>query len=188
MTQGIISATGRTVSSNEPGQGALITSAIQTSAAINPGNSGGALVNLEEQVVGIPTLAARLPEQGGAAPGIGFAIPSNTVRNIADQLIESGRVTTSDRATLGITAQTAANQQGQDTGVAIVDVAKGGPAAKAGLQPGDVIIAVDGHATPSLLVLENFISTQKPGTKVKLSVVHNGATHTVTVKLGSLGS
>ena len=188
VTQGIISATGRTVSSNEPGQGALITSAIQTSAAINPGNSGGALVNLEEQVVGIPTLAARLPEQGGAAPGIGFAIPSNTVRNIADQLIESGRVTTSDRATLGITAQTAANQQGQDTGVAIVDVAKGGPAAKAGLHPGDVIIAVDGHATPSLLVLENFISTQQPGTEVKLSVVHNGATHTVTAKLGSLGS
>jgi putative serine protease PepD len=188
VTQGIISATGRTVSSNEPGQGALITSAIQTSAAINPGNSGGALVNLEEQVVGIPTLAARLPDQGGAAPGIGFAIPSNTVRNIADQLIESGRVTTSDRATLGITAQTAANQQGQNTGVAIVDVASGGPAAKAGLQPGDVIIAVDGHATSSLLVLENFISTKKPGTKVKLSVVHNGATRTVTVKLGSLGS
>ena len=135
VTQGIISATGRTVSSNEPGQGALITSAIQTSAAINPGNSGGALVNLEEQVVGIPTLAARLPEQGGAAPGIGFAIPSNTVRNIADQLIESGRVTTSDRATLGITAQTAANQQGQNTGVAIVDVAKGGPAAQAACGP-----------------------------------------------------
>ncbi len=188
VTQGIISATGRTVSSNEPGQGALITSAIQTSAAINPGNSGGALVNLEEQVVGIPTLAARLPEQGGAAPGIGFAIPSNTVRNIAGQLIESGRVTTSDRATLGITAQTAANQQGQDTGVAIVDIVKGGPAAQAGLRPGDVIISVDGHATPSLVVLENFISTQKPGTKVKLAVVRNGATHTVTVKLGSLGS
>jgi putative serine protease PepD len=188
VTQGIISATGRTVSSNEPGKGALITSAIQTSAAINPGNSGGALVNLEEQVVGIPTLAARLPEQGGAAPGIGFAIPSNTVRNIADQLIESGRVTTSDRATLGITAQTAANQQGQDTGVAIVAVAKGGPAAKAGLQPGDVIISIDGNATPSLVVLENFLSTQKPGTKVKLTVVHNGATQTVTVKLGALGS
>jgi putative serine protease PepD len=188
VTQGIISATGRTVSSDEAGQGALITSAIQTSAAINPGNSGGALVDLEEQVVGIPTLAARLPDQGGAAPGIGFAIPSNTVRNIADQLIESGRVTTSDRATLGITAQTAANQQGQDTGVAIVAIAKGGPAAQAGLRPGDIITAVDGNATPSLQVLENFISTQQPGTKVKLTVVHNGATHTVTVKLGSLGS
>ncbi len=176
------------MSSNEPGQGALITSAIQTSAAINPGNSGGALVNLEDQVVGIPTLAARLPEQGGAAPGIGFAIPSNTVRNIANQLIQSGKVTTSDRATLGITAQTAANQQGQDTGVAIVAVAKGGPAAQAGLRPGDIITAADGHATPSLQVLETFISTLKPGTKVKLTVVRKGSTQTFNVKLGSLGS
>lgn len=188
VTQGIISATGRTVSSNEPGLGALITSAIQTSAAINPGNSGGALVNLDDEVVGIPTLAARLPDQGGAAPGIGFAIPSNTVQNIANQLIKTGKVTTSDRGTLGITAQTAANQQGQDTGVAIVDVAKGGPAATAGLRPGDTIVAIDGHATPGLQVLETFISMQKPGTKVKLTVVRKNASIAVTVTLGSLGS
>jgi putative serine protease PepD len=188
VTQGIISATGRTVSSSEPGQGALITSAIQTSAAINPGNSGGALVNLDEQVVGIPTLAARLPDQGGAAPGIGFAIPSNTVRNIASQLIQSGRVTTSDRATLGITAQTAANQQGQDTGVAVIAVAKGGPAAKAGLRPGDIIMSIDGQATPSLQVLESIVSMHKPGTKVKVTVVRKGSTMTFNVKLGSLGS
>jgi len=189
VTQGIISATGRTVSASEPGQGgALITSAIQTSAAINPGNSGGALVNLEDEVVGIPTLAARLPDQGGAAPGIGFAIPSNTVRNIADQLISTGKVTTSDRATLGITAQTAANQKGQDIGVAVVAVANGGPADKAGLRPGDVIVAADGHATTNLQVLESFLATQKPATEVQLTVVRNGATRHVTVKLGSLGS
>ncbi len=95
VTQGIISATGRTVGASEANGGqALITAAIQTSAAINPGNSGGALVNLDDQVVGVPTLAARLPDQGGAAPGIGFAIPSDTVQNIADQLIKSGKVTT----------------------------------------------------------------------------------------------
>jgi putative serine protease PepD len=188
VTQGIISATGRTVSSNEPGGSALITSAIQTSAAINPGNSGGALVNLEEQVVGIPTLAARLPEAGGAAPGIGFAIPSNTVRNIADQLIKNGKVTTSDRATLGISAQTAANQTGDDTGVAIVSVNPGGPAAKAGLGPGNVITEINGRATPDVQDLENQISTLKPGTKVTLTVVRDGKTQQVTATLGTLGS
>jgi putative serine protease PepD len=188
VTQGIVSATGRTVSANEPGGTALITSAIQTSAAINPGNSGGALVNLEDQVIGIPTLAARLPEAGGAAPGIGFAIPSNTVRNIADQLIKTGRVTTSDRSTLGITAQTAANQKGQDIGVAIVSVSPGGPAAKAGLGPGDVITAVNGQSTPAVQDLESQISTLSPGTKVTLTVMRNGSTRTVTATLGSLGS
>jgi putative serine protease PepD len=187
VTQGIVSATGRTVSANEPGGAALITSAIQTSAAINPGNSGGALVNLEDQVIGIPTLAARLPEAGGAAPGIGFAIPSNTVRNIADQIIKSGKVTTSDRSTLGITAQTAANQQGQDTGVAIVGVNPGGPAATAGLRPGDVITAINGQPTPDVQDLETQISTLKPGTKVTLTVVRNGSTSKVTATLGSLG-
>jgi putative serine protease PepD len=188
VTQGIISATGRTVSANESGGTTLITSAIQTSAAINPGNSGGALVDLEDQVIGIPTLAARLPEAGGAAPGIGFAIPSNTVRNIADQLIKSGKVTNSDRATLGITAQTAASQSGQDTGVAIVDVTPGGAAQKAGLKPGDVITAVNGTVTPDVQDLENQISTLKPGTKVTLTVMHNGSTKTVTATLDSLGS
>ena len=114
VTQGIVSATGRTVGSGEPdGSKALITAAIQTSAAINPGNSGGALVTLDDQVIGVPTLAAKLPDEGGAAPGIGFAIPSNTVKNIANQLIKTGKVTNSDRATLGITAQTAASPSGR---------------------------------------------------------------------------
>jgi putative serine protease PepD len=90
VTQGIVSATDRTV--GESGSSTKITNAIQTSAAINPGNSGGALVNLSNQVVGIPTLAARLPDEGGAAPGIGFAIPSNDVRTIATQLIRTSTV------------------------------------------------------------------------------------------------
>jgi S1-C subfamily serine protease len=86
VSQGIVSATGRQASE---GNGVTLKSTIQTSAAINPGNSGGALVNLSQEVVGIPTLAALDPEMGGApAPGIGFAIPSNTVRKVADQLIQ----------------------------------------------------------------------------------------------------
>ena len=109
------------------------------------------------------------------------------MRNIANQLIDTGKVTTSDRATLGITAQTAANQQGQDTGVAVIAVASGGPAAKAGLRPGDIIMSIDGQATPSLQVLESIVSMHKPGTKVEATVLRKGSTRTVSVTLGSLG-
>jgi putative serine protease PepD len=85
VSEGIVSSTGRSV---PEGNGVTLKSALQTSAAINPGNSGGALVNLSDQVIGIPTLAATDPQLGGgAAPGIGFAIPSNTVRQVAGQLI-----------------------------------------------------------------------------------------------------
>jgi putative serine protease PepD len=85
VSEGIVSSTGRSV---PEGNGVTLNSALQTSAAINPGNSGGALVNLSDQVIGIPTLAATDPQLGsGAAPGIGFAIPSNTVQQVANQLI-----------------------------------------------------------------------------------------------------
>src|SRR6476619_2175399 len=111
VTDGIVSAKARTV--NE-GDGVVLPSKIQTSAAINPGNSGGALVNLDGAVIGIPTLAATDPQLGGgAAPGIGFAIPSNTVKRIADQLIRDGKVTDSDRAALGIAATDVVTQSGE---------------------------------------------------------------------------
>ena len=85
FTEGIVSALNR----QEPeGNGVVLPSAIQTSAAINPGNSGGALVDIQGRVIGIPTLAAADPQMGGAAAGIGFAIPSNVVTNIAGQLVE----------------------------------------------------------------------------------------------------
>jgi putative serine protease PepD len=188
VTQGIVSATGRTVSESGEEGPAIIAAAIQTSAAINPGNSGGALVNLQDQVIGIPTLAARLPDSSGAAPGIGFAIPSDTVRNIADQLIKTGKVTTSGRASLGITAQTSANQEGQGTGVAILNVAKGGSADQAGLRSGDVIVGVNGRATPTLAALEADLAVLKPGTQVTLHVRRDGSTRAVTATLGSLTS
>ncbi|MGO8956408.1 MAG: S1C family serine protease [Streptosporangiaceae bacterium] len=188
VTQGIISATGRTVGAPEPGGQALITAAIQTSAAINPGNSGGALVNLESQVVGVPTLAARLPDQGGAAPGIGFAIPSATVQNIADQLIKSGKVTNSDRATLDVTAQTATNQEGKPAGVAVLAVTDGGAASKAGIRAGDVIVGINDLGISSLQELESALTQFKPGDKVTVHYTRNGADRTTTAKLGSLGS
>jgi putative serine protease PepD len=188
VTQGIISATGRTVTDSGAGGPAIITSAIQTSAAINPGNSGGALVTLQDQVIGIPTLAARLPDASGAAPGIGFAIPSDTVRNIANQIIKTGKVTNSGRASLGITAQTSANQQGQGTGVAIIDVTKGGAADNAGLRGGDVIVGMNGESTPTLAALEADLAVMKPGTQVTLRVRRNGSTSNVKATLGALSN
>jgi putative serine protease PepD len=191
VTQGIISATGRTVGSGEPGGGkALITAAIQTSAAINPGNSGGALVNLEDQVIGVPTLAATLPgEGGGLASGIGFAIPSNTVKNIANQLIKTGKVTNSDRATLGITAQTAASENGTPAGVAVLAVDSGGTAAKAGVEAGDTIVGIDDQSVRSLQELESALSTLSPGTNVTIKYTKGTSTvHQGSAKLDSLGS
>src|SRR4051794_31522290 len=104
VTQGIVSSTSRTVAE---GGGIALPSVIQTSAPINPGNSGGALVNTTGAVIGIPTLAATDPQLGNsAAPGIGFAISSNTVRSIAPQLIAHGNVSTSGRASLGVDLRT----------------------------------------------------------------------------------
>jgi len=190
VTQGIISATGRTVGGGEPNGGtALITAAIQTSAAINPGNSGGALVNLQGHVIGIPTLAATLPGQGGVAPGIGFAIPSNTVKNIANQLIKSGKVTKSDRATLGITAQTSASQAGAPAGVAVLAVNNGGTAARAGVRAGDIIVGINDIRVNSVQQLESALAQLQPGTTVKIKYTRGSAAgRTGSAKLDSLGS
>jgi putative serine protease PepD len=190
VTQGIVSATGRTVGGGEPDGGkALITAAIQTSAAINPGNSGGALVNLEDQVIGIPTLAATLPGEGGLAPGIGFAIPSNTVKNIANQLIKNGKVTNSDRATLGITAQTSASEAGTPAGVAVLAVTAGGTAANAGVRAGDTIVGINDEKVTSVEELESALSQLQPGTNVTIKYTRGSSkVHQGNAKLDSLGS
>jgi putative serine protease PepD len=187
VTDGIVSATGRTVSEGQ-GSSAVLISAIQTSAAINPGNSGGALVNLAGQVIGIPTLAAADPQIGGAAAGIGFAIPSDTVTSIAAQLIATGKVTSSGRASLGISAQTVADAAGQPAGVGVVAVTPGGAAAKAGLQPGDIITALGGQPTSSLAVLQSVLAAHKPGDRVQVGLSRDGTTSAVTATLGSLTS
>jgi putative serine protease PepD len=164
VTQGIVSSLGRTVS--EGANGVMLPAAIQTSAAINPGNSGGALVNLDGDVVGVPTLAATDPELGGGqAPGIGFAIPSSTVSSIAHQLIESGHVTRSGRAELGVRAATVTGG-----GVAIVGVTGGGPADRAGLGRGDIIVALDGKPTPDVNALSSVLAGLKPGARVNVTI------------------
>jgi putative serine protease PepD len=191
VSEGIVSALGRTVSAagSSGGAATTITDAIQTTAAINGGNSGGALVNLSSQVIGIPTAAARDP-QAGAAPGIGFAIPSDTATSIASQIIDTGKVTNSGRASLGITASTVATAEGQAAGVGVVSVTEGGPAASAGLAAGDVIVEVDGQQTPTTGALNTVLATLKPGQQVQLKYLRSGGntTSTATVTLGTLTS
>jgi S1-C subfamily serine protease len=176
VTEGIVSALGR----QEPeGNGVVLQNAIQTSAAINPGNSGGALVNIAGNVIGIPTLAAADPQLGGAAAGIGFAIPSNTVKSIAGQLVKFGHVVNSGRPYLGVRIGDTGN------GVYVGEVSAGSPAAKAGLRAGDVIVAVDGTPTPTSDDLGTFLATRKPGQTVTLKVQRqSGATAQLKVTLG----
>jgi putative serine protease PepD len=186
VTDGIVSATGRTVSEGQ-GSNAVLISAIQTSAPINPGNSGGALVDLSGRVIGIPTLAATDPQVGGAAVGIGFAIPSDTVTRIAPQIISTGKVTNSGRAALGITAETVADASGQPAGAGIVRVLPGGGAARAGLQAGDIILAINGKPVRSVDALVTILAGYKPGDTVTVRFSRNGATRTANVTLTSLG-
>ncbi|MFF0743305.1 S1C family serine protease [Streptomyces sp. NPDC004111] len=189
VTQGIVSAVGRTVS--EPrsggGTGATIGNMVQTSAAINPGNSGGALVNLDGQVVGIPTLAASDPQMGGgAAPGIGFAIPVSMVRTVADQIIRTGKVTDSGRAALGVSGRTVLDDDFRPTGVAVVAVAKDGAAAGAGIEPGDVIVGLDSTEVTTITALTETLASAKPGQRMKVRFVRDGAEKTVEATLGEM--
>lgn len=187
VTQGIVSATGRTVSegSTGGGTGATIANMVQTSAAINPGNSGGALVDLDGRVIGIPTLAATDPTLGGTAPGIGFAIPASMVTKVADQIIKDGRVTDSGRAALGITARTVVDDDYQAAaGVAVVEVKSGGAADKAGIEPGDIITKIGDTDITTITSLAEALAAEKPGDKVAVTYTRGGTEKTVDVTLG----
>ena len=178
VTEGIVSALGRTVNEEN---GVALPNVIQTSAPINPGNSGGALVDLKGRVIGIPTLAATDPQLGGgAAGGIGFAIPSNTVRDVAAQLISQGKVTNSHRAWLGV--EVAATTSG---GLLITEVQPGGPAAKAGIRAGELVTKLNGTATPDPAVLADVLAGLRPGQTVTVTAARpGGAGRTVRVTLG----
>ncbi len=193
VTNGIVSATGRTVT--EPGgegPGATLPDVIQTSAAINPGNSGGALVDLAGNVIGIPTLGALEPQAdgggGSAAPGIGFAIPSNLVTDIAGQLIaHGGHVVNTHRAELGVRVVTVVSSGGQPSGMGVVRVNPGGPAAAAGIQVGEVITAVNDTPVPRASELAQALANLDPGQSVRVSLTNpQGSPRTVMVTLGQL--
>ena len=157
----------------------ILPSVIQTSAAINPGNSGGALVDIEGRVIGIPTLAAADPQLGGSAPGIGFAIPSNLVTDIAGRIVSHGKVVDSHRAFLGI--------QVGDTngrGAFVGSVTAGGPAANAGMRVGDVIVSAAGKPISTAAQLSEVLTTLEPGRRVPVVVRTQTGAKTLPVTLG----
>lgn len=191
MTLGIVSTLGRNIVENGPA--AVIFHMIQTSAPINPGNSGGALVDLHGHLAGIPTLAATDPRLGTAAQGIGFAIPSNRVAFIARQIMTSGKVVHSQLPYLGlaglqvVTPQLAAmDGLHVETGLLVGEVAPGGPAEKAGLHAGEVILRLGGQALVDQSSFADALARLNPGQRVALVVVSPSGDRSLTMTLGEL--
>jgi putative serine protease PepD len=188
VTQGIVSTLHRPVTTGESGAGAqAVLDAVQTDAAINPGNSGGALVDLAGRVVGINSAIASTGSSGTSQAGnigVGFAIPSNDAADVADQLIATGHAT---HAQIGISAQDAAsNTNGAPgLGATIGAVSAGGPAAKAGLQPGDLITKVGDRVVTDADSLIVAVRANAPGTTVTVTYTRGGQTHTTPVTLAA---
>jgi serine protease DegQ len=171
VTQGIISALGRKGIGINP-----IENFIQTDAAINPGNSGGALVDTAGRLLGVNSA---ILSRGGGSEGIGFAIPVDLAQKVVASLKKNGRVS---RGYLGVS--TAGGGRGQ-TGATVVAVQRGGPADRAGVVPGDVIVRLGDHAIEQAQDLLGATLEIEPGTKVPLEVVRGGARRTVDVTLGT---
>ena len=197
VTNGIISALNRTVTEGQSAGGqtaATIPDAIQTNAAINPGNSGGALVDLQGNVIGIPTLTAIDPEFNTPASGVGFAIPSNRVRFIAEQVIQSGKVLHTGRASLGVQVEPVTPYLAQllnlavDQGALVVGLQSGGPAQQAGLQVGDVIVQINSTPVTDTSSLNDVLSQASPGAVVVVQIVRGGQHLTLKVTLGELAA
>lgn len=186
VTNGIVSALNRPVTtpavssgSSSPQGDLVVTAAIQTNAAINPGNSGGALVNAAGELVGITSSIATLSSSGDSQSGsigIGFAIGSDQVRYVADQLIEKGYA---DHPQIGVSANDVSGI-GQ-RGAQIVRVTAGSPAADAGLQVGDVITSVNGEPVGSTESLVALVRAGQVGKPMELSVLRGSSTRTITV-------
>jgi putative serine protease PepD len=159
---------------------------VQTDAAINPGNSGGALVNCEGQLVGVPTAGATAPNSGGGSIGLGFAIPVDLAKRIAEDIIATGRVT---HAFFGLQTvpipPAAAEQAGLPEGLFVQAVTPGGPAAMAGLRPEDVITKIDSEPATSNIQLQELTLTKKPGDTVSITYTRDGRSATTPVTLAA---
>lgn len=186
VTQGIISSPSRTITYNSNQM-----TVIQTDAAINSGNSGGALVNSDGQVIGINSMKLSSSSSGDSVEGMGFAIPSNEVVTIVNQLVKKGKIT---RPQLGIKVAAIAElnsyykkQLGISTslkkGLYVASVTSGSAAASAGIKKGDVITAADGKTVNDVATLHSILYGHNVGDKVKITVNRNGKTMTFTVTL-----
>ncbi len=188
VTDGIISATDRAVTTGSSQDDTTVLDALQTDAAINPGNSGGALVNGAGEVIGINTAIASVASGSPGSSqsgniGVGFAIPSNTATRIAQEIIENGSAT---RAFLGVGARTAAGEENAEigTGAEIVSVEPDSAASQSGLREGDVVTAVGDRPVTSSAELTAAVRSAAPGDTVSLTVLRDGETATVEVTLG----
>jgi serine protease Do len=180
VTAGIISATARSV----PGENYVPF--IQTDVAVNPGNSGGPLFNLAGEVIGINS---QIFSRTGGFMGVSFAIPIDVARNVEEQLIKTGHVV---RGRIGVTIQDVNAQLAESFGLdrprgaLVSSVEKDGPAARAGVSPGDVILGVGGHPIERFGELSSTIAGMKPGSDAALSVWRNGREQTLNVKVVEL--
>ena len=172
LTSGIVSAVNRTITAPN---NYSISGSIQTDAPINHGNSGGPLLNASGQVIGVN---AQIQSDSGGNEGVGFAIPSDAVKNVANTIISGGKV---QHAYLGITIGTPSS----GSGAQVSAVKAGSPALSAGVKAGDVITAIDGTAVTTADDLTAKIGALKPGDKATLSVTRNGSTLKLTVTLGT---
>ena len=176
ITAGIVSAVDRDITAPN---GYSISNTIQTDAAINHGNSGGPLIDASGNVVGTNVQIAVDSQNGGSAnAGVGFAVPSNTVKSVADDII-AGKVV--EHAYLGVTVGD--SQSG--SGAVVGTVRAGGPAAAAGLESGDVITAVNGRPILNANKLTAAVSSHSPGDKLTITVTRGGSSLTITATLGT---
>ena len=183
-TTGIVSALNRPVTVTDDDNNAIVTNAVQIDAAINPGNSGGPTFNAAGQVIGINSSIASTASSSGTAGsiGIGFAIPSNLVKRVTNEIIDNGSV---KHVVLGITIKSSSVEaDGVTRGCAQVQaVADGGPASKAGVKAGDSIVAFNGKAVNNNYSLLGYVRASAMGDKVKLTVVRGGNTMDLEVTL-----
>jgi putative serine protease PepD len=172
VTSGIVSALHRSIDSPSPNR-FPITNSIQTDAAINHGNSGGPLLNSQGRVIGVN---AQIRSESNGSEGVGFAIPSDTVRSVATQLIASGKA---EHAYLGVSIDsTAANAR-------IAGTRPNTPARRAGIEAGDVVTALGGKQISTGDELASAIAAHKPGDTVSVTYTRDGKSHTVSVKLAT---